>query len=1069
MSLSYPEYPSDAIQLEDGILARWREEDLFGRTLEATAGADEFVFYEGPPTANGRPGIHHVLSRTIKDAVCRFRAMQGHHVTRIAGWDTHGLPVEIEAEKKLGISGKRQIEEVGVARFNEVCRESVFTYKEDWERLSERIGYWLDYSNPYVTFTPQYIESVWSLLEAFSLKGLIYRGHKSVPYCPRCGTALSSHEVAQGYEDVSDPSLTFVAPWLEADGSPDAEGRAFLVWTTTPWTVPANAAIAVHPELGYVDVEVDGRRYVVAEARAEALFGAAGEGSGEGVDAEGDAAESGPPFVVHHRFSGAELIGQRYARPFDLVAPGEAGERAWTVIPGDFVSAEDGTGLVHIAPAFGSDDFAAGQQFGLPLMRPVDDAGRFLEELDLVGGMFVKDADPVVVDDLRARDLLFAIEKVVHSYPHCWRCSSPLLYMARDSWYIRTTAVRERMLANNAAIQWHPPEVGTGRMGEWLDGNVDWAISRERYWGTPLPFWMCDADASHLEVIGSFERLAECYGRLPEPLDPHKPYIDELTWPCAECGGTMRRTPEVVDVWFDSGSMPYAQWHWPFENDEQFERHFPADFICEGVDQTRGWFYSLLAIATMLDRGPAYRHVVVNDLVLDADGQKMSKSRGNTVDPWGAIAEFGADAIRWYFLTVSQPWVPKRFDPQALGESARRTFDTLANTYRFFRLYANLEGWAPSDADPEPGERPLLDRWVLSRCASLAASVSADMDAYELTRAARAIGEFVVDDLSNWYVRRSRDRFWGSADAGDTRAAFRTLHEVLTVTSRLLAPITPFHADWLHRALGGDSVHLARFPDGEAFPRDGEMERGMEAVRVLARLGRAAREQARIRVRQPLGVLHAVVPGGVRLNEALLEVARDELNVKRIHFMDDAGELVTFSAKPNFPRLGPRFGRDTQQAAAAIRALDHEAIQGWRLGRPIGIEVAGETHELDRDMLEVQQTARGDFLVESDGGHTVALDPAIDEPLRLEGLARELVSRIQRMRKEAGLEVADRIRVAISGDSDVVRAAERHRDWISGETLATSLDTAGGTEGEYTVVQALDLDGNGARIGLSRT
>ncbi|HUF12791.1 MAG TPA: isoleucine--tRNA ligase [Longimicrobiales bacterium] len=1064
-SAAYPEYPASPIELEEQVLERWRAEDLFRRTLEATAGAEEFVFYEGPPTANGRPGIHHVISRAIKDAVCRHRAMQGRHVTRIAGWDTHGLPVEIEAEKKLGISGKRQIEELGVARFNEVCRESVFTYKEDWERLSERIGYWLDYSKPYVTFTPEYIESVWALLERFHAQGLIYRGHKSVPYCPRCGTALSSHEVAQGYEDVSDPSLTFVAPWLEPDGSADPEGRAFLVWTTTPWTLPANAAIAVHPALGYVDLEFDGRRYVVAEARVEALFPDTDSGAGAGADG----GEPSPRFVVHHRFTGAELIGRRYARPFDFVATDDVGTHAWTVVPGDFVSDEDGTGLVHVAPAFGSDDFAAGHEFGLPLLRPVDDAGRFAEGLDLVGGMFVKDADPVVVDDLRARGLLFHIGKVVHSYPHCWRCSSPLLYMARDSWYIRTTSVRERMLENNAAVQWHPPEVGSGRMGEWLEGNVDWAISRERYWGTPLPFWVCDADPAHVEAIGSFDQLAWRNGGLPEPLDPHKPYIDELTWSCAECGGTMRRTPEVVDVWFDSGAMPYAQWHWPFENQELFERHFPADFICEGVDQTRGWFYSLLAISSMLNFGPAYRHVVVNDLVLDAEGQKMSKSRGNVVDPWGAIAEFGADAIRWYMLTNSQPWVPKRFDPQALGESARRTFDTLANTYRFFRLYANLESWTPTEADPEPAARPLLDRWILSRCASLAASVNADLEAYELTRAARAIGEFVVDELSNWYVRRSRDRFWGSADAADTRAAFRTLHDVLVTTARLLAPFTPFRPDWLHRALDGDSVHLARYPDGEAFPRDAELERGMEAVRMLARLGRAAREQAKIRVRQPLGVLHAVVPGGVRLDESLLEVARDELNVKRIHFLDDAGELVTFSAKPNFPRLGPRFGRDTQQAAAAIRALDHDALHGWRLGRPIAIEVAGESHELDRDMLEVMQTARGDFLVESDGGHTVALDPAIDEPLRLEGLARELVSRIQRMRKEAGLEVADRIRVAISGDSEVVRAAERYRDWISGETLAASLDTTGGTEAEYSVVQALDLDGNGARIGLSRT
>ena len=1054
---TYPDYPASALELEEEVLGRWKTEDLFRSALAATDGAEEFVFFEGPPTANGRPGIHHVISRAIKDAVCRHRAMQGYHVTRIAGWDTHGLPVEIEAEKKLGISGKRQIEEIGVARFNEVCRESVFTYKEDWQRLSERIGYWLDYSKPYVTFTPAYIESVWSLLANFHGQGLIYRGHKSVPYCPRCGTALSSHEVAQGYEDVSDPSLTFIAPWLDADGTADRKGRAFLVWTTTPWTLPANAAIAVHPELTYVDVEVDGKRYVVAESRAAALFGAE-------TDDDGNAR-----WKVKHRHSGAELVGQRYARPFDIVEVKEPGEHAWRVVPGDFVSAEDGTGMVHMAPAFGSDDFAAGQRFRLPLMRPVDDAGRFLEGLALVGGMFVKDADPVVVDDLRARGLLFSIAKMVHSYPHCWRCSSPLIYMARDSWYLRTTQVREQMLANNAQIQWHPPEMGSGRMGEWLAGNVDWAISRERYWGTPLPIWVCERDATHWQVIGSFAELEAKYGALPEPLDPHKPYIDELTWAC-DCGGAMRRTPEVLDVWFDSGAMPYAQWHWPFENQAQFERHFPADFICEGVDQTRGWFYSLLAIGTMLGRGPAYRHVVVNDLVLDVDGQKMSKSRGNTVDPWSAIAEHGADAIRWYFLTVSQPWVPKRFDAQAMSESARRTFDTLANTYRFFRLYASLEGWSPSDEDPGVESRPLLDRWVLSRVASLAAAVNADMEAYELTRAARAIGEFVVDELSNWYVRRSRDRFWGSADSADTRAAFRTLHDVLTTTARLLAPITPFHADWLHRALeDGASVHLAGYPTGEEFTRDAALEEGMAAVRVLARLGRAAREQAKIRVRQPLRVLHAVVPGGLRLGEDLLEVARDELNVKRIHFLGDASELVTFSAKPVFPRLGPTFGRNTQQAAAAIKQLGHEALAAFRAGQPLTVEVAGEFHPVSPDMIEILQTAKGEFLVESDGGATVALDPAIDEELRLEGLARELVSRVQRMRKDAGFEVADRIRLAVDGDATVVEATAAHRDWIAGEVLATSIETGAWTEGGYSAVQALDLDGSGARIGISKS
>lgn len=1062
--MEYPEYPDTPLSLEEDVLERWREEDLFRRTLDATADGEEFVFYEGPPTANGRPGIHHVISRAIKDVVCRYRAMQGRHVTRIAGWDTHGLPVEIEAERKLGISGKQQIEEVGVARFNEVCRESVFTYKEEWENLSERIGYWLDYSSPYITFSAPYVETVWWLLSQLDERGLIYRGYKSVPYCPRCGTALSSHEVAQGYEDVSDPSLTFVAPWQQEDGSADPEGRAFLVWTTTPWTLPANAAIAVHPELTYVEVDHEGRRYVVAEDRVEALFGGA-ESDSHGQPAAEQ--EEGSVVVVRARYRGADLVGQRYARPFELVEAGEAGEHGWRVIPGEFVSAEDGTGLVHVAPAFGSDDFAAGERYGLPLLRPVGDDGRFQAGLDRIGGMFVKDADPVIVDDLKARGLLFQIETVVHSYPHCWRCDSPLIYMARDSWYVRTTDVRDRMIEHNRSIGWHPPEVGSGRMGEWLAGNVDWAISRERYWGTPLPIWVCDADDAHREVIGSFERLRERAGELPEPLDPHKPFIDEVTWGCDACGGTMERTPEVVDVWFDSGAMPYAQWHYPFENEEAWARHFPADFICEGVDQTRGWFYSLLAISTMLERGPAYRNVIVNDLVLDSAGRKMSKSRGNAVDPWQAISETGADAIRWYFLTVSQPWVPKRFDAQALAESARRTFDTLANTYRFFRMYAELEDWTPGDDDPAPDARPLLDRWVLSRVATLSADANRDLDGYDLTRAARAIGEFVVDDLSNWYVRRSRDRFWGSADRADTRAAFRTLQDVLITVARLLAPFTPFHADWLHRALTRESVHLARYPEGRGFPRDGSLEDGMQAVRVLARLGRAARERARIRVRQPLGALHAVVPGG-RVDEALLGVARDELNVKEIRFLEDAGELARFVAKPNFPQLGPRFGRHTQEAANAIRALDSDSLAAFRNGAALQIEVAGETHALEAGDLEVQQESRGAMLVEADDGYTVALDPVIDDALRLEGLARELVNRVQRLRRDSGLDVSDRIQLAVAGEEEVVRAAEAHRDYIAGETLAREFEAGPDTETKgYAHAQALDLDGLTARIALS--
>ncbi len=1046
--MSYPEYPASAGELEREVLERWRAEDLFRSTLEAARGRPEFVFYEGPPTANGRPGIHHVISRTIKDLVCRHRAMRGFHVTRIAGWDTHGLPVEIEAEKRLGISGKPEIERVGVARFNEVCRDSVFTYKEDWEKLSERIGYWLDYSRPYVTFTPEYIESVWWILKRLSDRDLLYRGHKSVPYCPRCGTTLSSHEVAQGYEDVSDPSLYFLCPILDARGERD--GRAFLVWTTTPWTLPSNIALALHPDLTYVEAEWPGtdRVVVMAEARVAAVLG---------EDAR-----------ILRRLRADELEGVHYAAPFDLV-PLPDGSRAHVVVLETFVTAEDGTGIVHLAPAFGADDFAAGQKHGLPMLRPIDDAGCFTADTPLVGGMFVKDADPRLVADLEKRDLVFRATHEVHTYPHCWRCSSPLLYVARESWFLRTTAVRDEMVRRNRAVDWHPPETGANRFGEWLEGNIDWAISRERYWGTPLPFWVCDRDRDHIEVIGSLADLADRAGGLPDGFDPHKPFIDELAWSCASCAGTMRRTPEVIDVWFDSGAMPYAQWHYPFENQESWARHFPADFICEAIDQTRGWFYSLLAIATMLGDEAPFKAVVVNDLILDVNGQKMSKSKGNVVDPWQAIEATGADAIRWYLITGSQPWVPKRFDPAALAEAARRTFDTLANTYRFFALYAGLEDWAPGEADAAPAERALLDRWILSRLGTLIEAVGADFEAYELTRGARAIGDFIVDDLSNWYVRRSRERFWGSVDQADTRAAFATLHTVLTTTTRLLAPVVPFHADWLHRALMGESAHRSAFPvPGAATPTDPGLERGMAVVRELARLGRAARERARIRVRQPLRRLHALVPGRQPDGAELVDVLRDELNIKEIEFFDRAEDLVEHRATPNFRALGRRFGGRTPAAAEAIRALPPATLAAWLDGAPLVIRLDGEAFELSAEEVDVRQEARGDLVIESDGGFTVALDPTIDEGLRLEGIARELVNRTQRMRKEAGFAVSDRIRLGIWGADAIAETVRLHGDTIARDTLAVSIDSGAGPGGDgFAEPTEVDLDGIAAWIAVA--
>lgn len=1052
--MRYPELPATLLELERWILDRWREEDLFRRGMEAAEGREPFVFYEGPPSANGRPGLHHLVGRTLKDLACRYQALKGRRVTRVAGWDTHGLPVEIEAEKTLGISGKPEIEAIGIERFNRVCRDSVFTYTADWEALSERIAYWLDYARPYVTCDASYVESVWWILSQLAKKGLLYRGHKSLPYCPRCETALASHEVAQGYRDVEDPSLFFLAPLLTGEGEPDPEGRAFLAWTTTPWTVPSNVALALNPALAYAEVETKGRRVIMAKELVGRVLG---------EDAR---------IVREHAASSLE--GVRYARPLEVVPVPDGSETAWRIILEDFVTADDGTGIVHIAPAFGTDDYAAGQRHGLPLMRSIDDAGCFHEGLPVVGGMFVKDADPLLVEELDRREHLFRAGRMTHSYPHCWRCEAPLLYVARDSWFIATSTLKEEMLAINRETAWHPPEIGEGRMGDWLANNQDWALARDRYWGTPLPVWVCDRDDAVTEWIGSLAELEERAGPLGEDFDPHRPFIDEVTWPCRSCGGTMRRAAPVIDVWFDSGAMPYAQWHYPFENRDLFERHFPADFICEGLDQTRGWFYSLMAIACMLGRGKAFRNVLVNDMVLDAEGRKMSKSKGNAVDPWEAVGAHGADPLRWYFVTNSNPWIPMRYDERGVAEVARKFFDTLFNTYRFFALYANVEGWRPAGEGwpAGPREASLLDRWMLSRLHGLVAGVRADLDAYHFTPAYRKVARFVDEDLSNWYVRRSRPRYWGKTGAADADAAFHTLHLALRTVSLLIAPVAPFTADWLHRALtGGESVHLALLPEPDEERVDGTLDQAMDAVRQLATLGRAAREQAGVRVRQPLRTLHAAVPGGGTVREEVLAVLRDELNVKQVAFVRDAGDLVRLEARPNFRALGPRFQRHSNAAAGAIRALGQEELRAWRRGEAVSITVDGAEHPVGPDDLEVAEVARGDLVVRAANGFTAALDPALDDELRAEGLARELVNRVQRLRKDSGLDVTDRIRLAIAGPEGVRAAAARHRGFIAGETLAVEVlleEEGDGTPEAYANRREVAFDGTRAVIALSR-
>lgn len=1040
---AWPEQGPDAMERE--LLAAWKAERLFAQVQQARRDGPPFVFYEGPPTANGRPGIHHVFSRTIKDLFCRFKVMQGCSVTRIAGWDTHGLPVEIEVEKKLALSGKKEIEAFGVAEFNRLCRESVFTYAKDWEELSDRIGYWLDYEHPYVTCNPEYVESVWWLLKQLHEKGLLIQGHRVLPYCPRCGTVLSSHELAQGYEQIQDRSIYVTFP-LE-----DGSGRELVVWTTTPWTLPSNVAAAVHPELeyaAYADPRRPGRSLVVAVARAAKLAELLGEAQLRQVG------PSGP---------GSQLAGLRYRRPFDLV-PLPADRVHSVVVAGDFVTADEGTGIVHLAPAFGADDYEMGQRHGLALLRPVAADGTFSGTTwpELEGRLVTEpDTNDLLIRRLKEAGLHLRTEQYSHDYPHCWRCGSKLIYYARDSWFVRTSAIKDRLLALNAGINWQPPETGSGRFGDWLANNVDWALSRDRYWGTPLPVWVSDRDPAVIEVIGSFEELSAKLGRpLSEDFDPHKPGIDALSWP-APSGGTMRRVPEVIDTWFDSGSMPSAQWHYPFEHREEFERHFPADFICEGIDQTRGWFYSLLAIgAGVFERAP-YRNVVVNDLILDATGQKMAKSRGNAVDPWEFVQEFGADAARLYLLASSDVWKPKRFDRAAIPEIAGGFLVTLRSAYTFFQLYATAE--LPEAGDPAAP----LDRWIRSRLAATVSAVTAAWQAYDPTAGVRALMDFVVEDLSQWWIRQSRSRFW-APDREAEPAAVRTLYDVLHTVARLLAPAAPFASDWLQRALTGSSVHLAAFPV-PADPRDADLEAAMAAVRRLASLGRAAREERNLRVRQPLSRMKVALPrtaDGAHFR-GMLPLLAQEVNVRQIEVVASDTDLVRLRARPNFRALGKRYGKRTPEAAAAAARLSAEQLRALEEGRSVTLNGDGEPYEYGPEDVTVEREVTSDWLVQSAGSFVAALDPVLTDELRAEGVARELVSRIQRLRKDAGYEYTARIAVWLQGPGAVLEVATAHAEFIRAETLARELHV-GDPAPAHDRQEAVELEGHRVTVSIAR-
>ncbi len=1055
--MTYQPWPDGgADRMEQELLKAWKDERLFDATLAATREGPPFVFFEGPPTANGKPGIHHVFARTIKDLICRFQAMQGKSVTRIAGWDTHGLPVEIEVEKQLKlVGGKRAIEEFGVEEFNRLCRQSVFTYKGDWEELSNRIGYWLDYEHAYVTYTNEYIETVWWLLKRQFERDLLYRGHRVLPYCPRCGTVLSSHELALGYDKVRDRSIYVTFPLT------DGSGRELVIWTTTPWTLPSNVAAAVHADLEYGVYRGSahpGRLFVMATAREEKLKDMLG----------GEVTRAGTVM-------GAELAGQRYQRPFDIVAMPEGKDHS-VVIAGDFVTAEDGSGIVHMAPAFGADDYAAGQKYNLALVRPVGGDGNFTGTSwsEIEGKLVTADeTNDTIIKRLKGEGRWLRTEQYEHDYPFCWRCNSKLIYYARDSWFVRTSRVKERMLAINRQVNWQPPEVGAGRFGGWLENNVDWALSRDRYWGTPLPVWVCEGNAAHVEVIGSYAELARRWGKpLPEKFDPHKPYIDGYTWTC-DCGGTMRRAPEVIDTWFDSGSMPYAQWHYPFENQEQFQHHFPADYICEGVDQTRGWFYSLLAIAATAFDSPAYRNVIVNELVLDAEGQKMSKSKGNVVNPWDMIREFGADTVRFYLLASSQVWLPKRFDKRQIPQVTGDFFRALRNTYEFFRLYAHRDATGPAR-----GQRPDADRWILARLDATIAEVTRAWGSYEPTAGVQALRDFVVDDLSNWYVRVSRDRFWAPESQADS-AAVATLRECLVRVSQLLAPAAPFAADWLHRSLTGKSVHLAGWPlvagaggmtvAPPQLAAEGNLEPAMDAIRRLASLARAAREKAKLRVRQPLGRMQVAVPVAARgpVFERLLPILQAEVNVKRIETVASDTDLVRLKAKANFRSLGKRYGKQTPEVAKAVERLAPEQLRALESGGETRLDVNGVEVVYFSEDVVVEREVTTTWLVESAGPFVAALDPTIDKQLAEEGLARELVHHIQRLRREAGYLVSDRIALGIEGPGAVLQAAGTYREFIATETLARQVELGAPLTGADQR-QAVDLEGHNVTFTVRR-
>jgi isoleucyl-tRNA synthetase len=1039
----------DLPELERRVLEFWRDARVFERSLELREGAPEWIFYEGPPTANGLPGIHHVESRTFKDIYPRFRTMTGHFVRRKGGWDCHGLPVELEVEKQIGTKNKRDIEEFGIAEFNRLCRESVRRYVAEWNRLTERIGFWIDLDDAYWTMDTEYIESVWWALKSLYQAGLLSEDYKSVAYCPRCGTPLSDAEVALGYEQVEDPSVT-VRFRVTEPSDPALEGASFLAWTTTPWTLPSNLGLAVDPDASYAVVDRDGERVVVAEELRTAVLGDEGR--------------------VVATLPGRALAGSRYEPLYENVDG-----NTHRVVTGDFVVLNEGTGIVHIAPGYGAEDLATGRREGWPVYNPMDDAGRFTDQApEFVRGTFVKDADPDITDDLRRRGLLLKAERYLHTYPLCWRCSTPLLYVARTSWYVRTTAKKDRLLEVNEEVDWYPEHIQHGRYGNWLENNVDWALSRERYWGTPLPLWRCPE--GHVTAVASLQELSERAGRDVTDVDPHRPAIDEIELDCPDCGKRARRVPDLIDVWFDAGAMPYAQWAYHPDLGrglEEFRERFPADFISEAIDQTRGWFYTLMAEAVLLFDRTAYRNVVCLGLLVDRDGRKMSKSLGNVIDPWTVLDRQGADALRWFLIVGGSPWASRRVSMEALDDVVRQFLLTLWNVYAFYVTYANADGFTPEGRDVPVSERPPLDRWILSRLHRTAREARSGLESYDATGAGRRIARF-VDDLSNWYVRRSRRRFWsadrgGSGEGGrDKVSAYLTLHECLVTVATLLAPFTPFVSEALWRNLAAgrdgrpDSVHLADYPEGDPSVVDDRLEEAMAAVRTIVALGRTVRADTKVRVRQPLSRAVVHHAGDHAALEPLLPLVTDELNVKEIEFAESAEQLAGWRAKPSFRVLGPRLGPRVKLVADALAADDGSLAAALARGESVDVAVDGGPVTLRPDDVELTQEVREGWGVAAEGGTTVALDLDLTDDLRQEGLAREVVRLVQDARKAAGLDVTDRIELGLEAPPEVMEAVRAHRDHVFGEVLAVG--EFGGDGG----VSEAELDGAPVRIRIRR-